>query len=183
VARDTELDWHERVTLDFEGLRGQCIRDWVGIEMALRENVGGRPVFQIDTVPFVQMRELTLCLDDGPFTIETWQHDDGFALCSRRSAPRLSWLEEMQREFGEACIYRRTELGGMPTRTVSRVELLPRALGNIDAILLAFDGGREVLLVAGEAHETMDGGLRFARADESVLVFRNPADAELLDWL
>ena len=143
--------------------------------MALRDGPDGRPEFEVDELPVIQLSILELTLDDGPVTVQIWQDDDEFALCTERRAVDFS---------GESSgIFRATDLVGLPCELVSRVDVRLNDRGNVSELLLAFEHGAQVLLVAGESEEEVDGRLRFRRNDESVLLFRNPADATRLDWL
>ncbi len=54
--------------------------------------------------------------------------------------------------------------------------------GTLARITLTIDG-RDLLLVAGEVCETLDGRLEVHRLDESVLVFRDPVEAEKVQWM
>jgi hypothetical protein len=116
-----------------------------------------------------------LTLDDGPATVQVWQDDDEFALCTERRAVDFS--------SGWSGIFREAELVDLPCELVSRVDVRLNDRPNVSELLLAFEHGAQILLVAGESEEQADGRLRFRRNDESVLLFRNPADAERLDWL
>ncbi|GIE86007.1 hypothetical protein [Actinoplanes regularis] len=167
-------DWLTDQIRKFDQLRGRRIESWTGVEMALREDVGGSPRFEDATVPFLQLAPLTARLDDGTFfTVDTDQGDRSWGLLPNPGAPGTS-----------------TDPGG-----IFRLRSLPELpLGEVDAVSAFLDDdvlaevliriqGRSLLLMAGEVYEQWDGGLSFVRHDESVLVFTDPSAAESIDWL
>lgn len=88
-------------------------------------------------------------------------------------------------------IFRWRQLPELPTGLVEsalvRVEdqweshPLPAATDVLAELALVV-GGRELLLLAGEAYETREGSLRWCRFDESVLAFTAPANADAIRW-
>jgi hypothetical protein len=94
--------------------------------------------------------------------VQTWQDDDEFAFCTERRAVDFS---------GESSgISRESELEGLPCEIVARVDVRLNDRCNVSELLLEFEHGAEVLLVAGESEEQADGRLLFKRNDESVLL-------------
>ena len=169
------MEWRAEVVVNVERLRGRTVRRWRGIEMALREEgADGVPQFEVEELPVVQLLVLELMLDDGPITIQTWQDGDEWALCTDRRTLVFSG--------GLSSSYRESELVGLPCELVSNVVVRLNDRKNVEEVLLAFENGAEVLLIAGEAYEHKDHSARFTRGDESVLLFRDPADAARLEW-
>lgn len=168
--------WVERCVREFEALRGQAVIGWQGVEMALvEEGPDGRPQFEVAGVPVTQLSVLWVLLaDHRVVTIQTYQDEYEFGLGTELvGSPSLT---------GDHGIWRDAQLGDLPTAFVSGVQIRLSARGNVSEVELAFDGGREILLVAGEAYETGVDQLYFVCNDESVLLFREPSDVSAVAW-
>jgi hypothetical protein len=164
-------DWLSEQSTSLERLAGSAVVGWRGIEMAFFEDRDGSPVFEDANAPFRQFSclELNLGAQRNP-VIGTYQDDNGWGL----------WLTDHKASWeGQDGIFR-TVHPELPTGTISAVAI------HIDertvAEVLIAIGDRQVLFVAGEAHENQSGGVDLHRFDESVLVFAHPADADRLVW-
>lgn len=168
--------WVERCVREFEALRGQTVVGWQGVEMALfEEGSDGRPQFEVAGVPVTQLSVLWVLLDDQRvLAIQTYQDDDQWGLCSEVVA--------QPSPTGDHTIWRDAHLGDLPTAFVSGVQIRLSARGNVSEVEICFDGGREILLVAGEGYEDGVDRLFFSRNDESVLLFREPWNVSALHW-
>lgn len=171
--------WTADRAREFAQLRGRRITKWTGVEMALRENAaGGGPQFEDPAVPCRQLDLLGAAFDDGSFaTVGTYESDTACGLWLRRAATDQSagWAER------SAGIYRLREMSELPTGEVDGVSTVLD--GGVLAEVVLHVGGRPLLLMAGELHESMRGRLIFTRGDESVLVFTDPAAAASVDWV
>jgi len=170
-------NWVDKCIREFEALRGQAVVGWQGVEMALfEEGPDGRPQFEVAGVPVTQLSVLWLLLaDHRVVAIQTYQVNDEFALGAEIvGSPSL---------MGDHGIWRDAQLGDLPTAIVSGVQIRLSDRGYVSEVELSFDGGRAILLVAGEANETgVDKQLYFVPNDESVLLFREPSDVSALAW-
>ncbi|MFE3782629.1 hypothetical protein ACFXPA_31130 [Amycolatopsis sp. NPDC059090] len=169
----TYTEWVVERAQDFDSLRGRRIESWAGVKMALREDgPDGGPQFADPAVPCLQLWGMQAHLDDGrTLSVLTYQDDDLFGLWpQRRPDPRL---ENRERWDG---IYRWTALNELPTGLVEDVVVFAEegVLAEVDLRV----GGRPLVLVAGELIEDWTR-LVFNRLDESVLVFTDPAAAEV----
>lgn len=150
------------------------VAGYIATEMALRESSASAPQFEDPDVPFLQLVVLHLLLADEPVVeIATHQDDDEFGLWPRPARRPLVG--------GVDGIYRTRRLEGLPVGQITEIDTRCSARGNIRAVHLRFDNG-EIVLVAGEAVEEVDGRLRFCLDDESVLLFKRPCDFESVSW-
>ncbi|MGB3437256.1 MAG: hypothetical protein WBA97_00780 [Actinophytocola sp.] len=178
----TRDDWVAEGSREFASLRGRRIDSWVGVEMALREDVAGSgPQFSEPAVPCLQLWGLQASLNDGSaLSVGSYQDDACFGL----------WTDQ-EREFQDKLrdrglwdgIYRWRPLTELPTGQVDQVAVFVDEVDGVLAEVALRIGGRPLLLIAGELWETSEGGLEFHRLDESVLVFTDPAAAGHLDWI
>jgi hypothetical protein len=113
--------------------------------------------------------------DGGSLRIGVDQDDDRWGLWPRPEA-------DARFEDGTVWdgIYRRRTLTELPIGPVEQVTTAVED-GLLTEVGLRVDG-RPLLLIAGEAWETADGGLEFHRLDESVLAFTDPAAAARIRW-
>lgn len=158
------------MTQDFAALRGSRVDSWSGVEMALRET---GPQFEDPEVEFLQLLGLRAS-GDTPWTVGTYQHDTAWGL----------WLGADPAISDDVCwtgIYRWRELPELPTGVIDHVDVVVED-ELVAEVSLRF-GTRTLLLMAGEVHETMTGGLSYHRFDESVLAFTNPAAADRVPWV
>jgi hypothetical protein len=168
-------EWLAGQSRTFAALHGKRVETWVGVEMALREDLAGTgPQFADPEVPCLQLYWLQAWLDDGSAVeVGTYQDDDGFGLSghsSDRSHDDGRWNG----------IYRWRSFPELPAGSVEDVSVF------LDQCLPAEVhfriGARPLLLVAGELEETHDGGLLFQRLDESVLAFTDSVAVERVPW-
>ncbi|MBB3100384.1 hypothetical protein FHR83_008106 [Actinoplanes campanulatus] len=175
----TQLGWTAERVREFAQLRGQQIKSWAGVEMALREEgPGGVPQFDDPVVPCLQLDPLVALFDDGGFvTVGTYESDTACGLWLRRAATDQSsnWEDETDG------IYRTRALPELPTGIIDDVSAFLDD-GVLAEVVLQIQG-RPLLLMAGELRESMQGSLVFTRRDESVLVFTDPSTATSVDWV
>lgn len=172
--------WLAERSREFASLRGRRVESWVGVEMALREDVvGGGPQFDDPEVPCLQLWGLQASLDDGSaLSVHTYQDDACFGLWTDQEYVH----DKLQDRGLWDGIYRWRPLTELPTGEVERVAVF---VDDVDGVLAEVHlrvGGQPLLLVAGELEETWEGGLIFRRLDESVLVFTDPAAVERVPW-
>lgn len=169
----TEIDgWlaHQRNVL--EALVGVTVTSWDGVEMALRDDSGDGPQFTDPQVRFLQLAWLRLRSGPKEQTIGVYQDDDCFGLC----------IEATGSPSPHDCYgIMRWRALDLPLGRIEGVKINLDE-GTLARITLTIDG-RDLLLVAGEVHETLDGRLEVHRLDESVLVFRDPVEAEKVHWM
>ncbi|XVV09809.1 hypothetical protein ACQP2X_33840 [Actinoplanes sp. CA-131856] len=173
----TRNGWTAERVRDFERLPGRRVKAWTGIEMALREGpASDGPHFEDPAVPCLQLNVLGALFDDGTFmTIGTYEGDAVCGLWLRRMDDgRPDWS-------GQVGIYRSRALPELPTGEIDRVSTVLDQEVVAEVVLRI--GGRQLLLMAGELHEGMQGRLVFTRFDESVLAFADPSAAESVDWV
>ncbi|GGU31286.1 hypothetical protein [Lentzea flava] len=172
-------DWLTDRAREFASLRGTHVESWVGVEWALREDVPGTgPQFHDPSVPFLQLWGLQAVLADGQgVSVGTYQHDTDFGLWIDPWADFRGKLQDERLWTGSTRWRALTEL---PTGHVDEVTVVVDE-GVLAEVLLRI-AGRPLLLMAGEASETEEGGLTFLRLDESVLAFTDPAAADLIPW-
>ncbi|MFD5245775.1 hypothetical protein ACFWIW_14580 [Amycolatopsis sp. NPDC058340] len=168
-------EWLAGQSSTFTALLGKRVDKWVGVEMALRENLAGTgPQFADPEVPCLQLYWLQAWLDDGSAVeIGTYQDDDDFSLGGHTS--------DVSHDDGRwSGIYRWRSFPELPTGSVDHVALF------LDQHLLAEVhfriGTRPLVLVAGELEERHDGGLTFQRLDESVLAFTDLVAVARVPW-
>ncbi|GAB2582900.1 hypothetical protein [Microlunatus antarcticus] len=165
-------DWLARQRNLLEALVGVTVTSWDGVEMAIREDSGDGPQFTDPQVRFLQLAWLRLRSGPDEQTIGVYQGDGWFGLC----------VEAAGRPSPQDCY------------GIMRWRALDLPVGRIDGVKIDFDegtlaritltiDGRDLLLVAGEVCETLDGRLEVHRLDESVLVFRDPVEAEKVHWM
>ncbi|MFC9432439.1 hypothetical protein [Nocardia sp. NPDC057030] len=169
-------NWLAERSREFASLRGMSVESWVGVEMALREDVGGSgPQFEDPEVPCLQLWGLRASFRNGSvLSVRTYQDDARFGLWANQEYVRDEELWEG--------IYRRRSLTELPTGHVDQVTVF---VDEVDAVLAEVHlqiGQRPLLLIAGEIDETSRGGLVFHRLDESVLAFTDPAAVEDVLW-
>jgi hypothetical protein len=161
--------WLGRQQEAFEALAGTTVSAWDGVEMALRDDSPEGPQFADPEVDFLQLTWLRLTTDAQEQVICIYQDDGYFGLK----------LESTGRPAPDDCY------------GIFRWRKLDLAIGHVDAVKVVFDegtlaritltiDGRDLLIVAGEVYETWAGTLEVHRLDESVLVFTDPADAEIV---
>ncbi|GIG93371.1 hypothetical protein Pen02_83070 [Plantactinospora endophytica] len=175
MARD---GWIAERVREFGQLRGQHITAWMGVEMALREEIAaGGPQFEDPSVPCLQLLTLGASLSDGTFvTVGTYQDDSAWGLWLRRAASDYS-----ADRAGMAGTYRMRTLSELPTGEVDGVSTFLDE--EILAEVVLHVQGRPLLLMAGELYESAQQRLVFTRCDESVLVFTDLSAAESVDWV
>ncbi|MFI5932868.1 hypothetical protein [Actinoplanes sp. NPDC051494] len=167
------VEWLAERVREFGDLRGRRVEAWTGVEMALREDVGGRPQFEDPSVPFLQLLSLSARFADGSsLDVGTYQDDNAWGLWPRPASGR-----DRARWEG---IFRWRELPELPTGAIDDV-VVTEDEDQLAEVLLRVRG-RPLLMLAGEVYEQMDGRLTFARLDESVLVFTDPAAADSVVW-
>ncbi|MBS2531978.1 hypothetical protein KGQ20_04265 [Catenulispora sp. NF23] len=171
------MGWISERSRDFTALYGRRVESWIGVEMALRDDVGdGSPQFSDPTVPCLQLLGLQACLDGGDvLTVGIYQDVDVFGLWPR---PRAEARFQDASLFTGALRWRR--LTELPTGRVEYVATFADT-GVLAEASLRIDA-RPLLLIAGELMETWDDELRFCRLDESVLVFTDPTAALQAPW-
>ena len=164
--------WLARQRGAFEALAGVAVSAWDGVEMALRDDSPDGPLFTDPAVRFLQLGWLRLRSDSGDRTISTFQDDGWFGLR----------LEDIGRPTLDDCY------------GIFRWHTLDLVTGHIEAVKVVFDegtltrmtltiDGHDLLLVAGEVYETRAGTREVHRLDASVLVFTDPAEAEIVRWM
>ena len=165
--------WLAHQQRSFESLAGNVVSGWRGVEMALREITGTEPQFSDPSCPFLQLLWLEVTIGRADYrTIDTYQDDTYFGL-------RLA-TERQRSDHQWDGIYRQLPLD-LPTGLVRDVKVHLEQ-GTLAEVLISFEE-RTLLLVAGEAYESPEGHLDLHRFDESVLVFENPNDAQMLPWI
>ncbi|HEX5116973.1 MAG TPA: hypothetical protein VFW65_17415 [Pseudonocardiaceae bacterium] len=171
----TQDGWVAERSREFESLRGRRVESWVGVEMALREDVTGHGAQFVDPeVPCLQLIRLHATLEDGStMGVTTYQDDAEFGL---RACPGAQVLDADR----WAGIYRWRPLTELPVGQVDEVTVF------VDDCVLAEVGlrigARPLLLIAAELAETPTGRLSFRRLDESILAFTDPASANQVPW-
>ncbi|NUT92809.1 MAG: hypothetical protein HOY78_12385 [Saccharothrix sp.] len=173
-------DWPAERSREFASLRGRRVESWVGVEMALREDVAGSgPQFDDPSVSCLQLWGLQASLDDGSaVSVHTYQDDACFGLWTDQEGVHDK-LQDRRLWDG---IYRWRPLVELPTGEVERVAVFVDEVDGVLAEVHLRIGGQPLLLVAGELEETREGGLVFRRLDESVLVFTDPAAVDRAPW-
>ncbi|MDT7787170.1 MAG: hypothetical protein QOF58_5589 [Pseudonocardiales bacterium] len=172
-----EESWRADRVREFATLRGRHVESWVGVEWALREDVAGTgPQFRDPSVPFLQLWGLLANLDNSEaFSVGTYEHSTDCGLW------RHEWLRpKLQDQDRWDGITRWQAFVDLPTGHVDEVAVFVGS--SVVAEVLLTIGGRPLLLMAGEASETWGDELRFIWLDESVLVFTDPAAADLVPW-
>jgi hypothetical protein len=170
-------EWVRERIRELEALRHREVVGWRGVEMALRERGDdGYPVFSDQALPVLQLHLLDVQFAKGAaLQIATYQDDDEWGLRGRPA--------EALREEGWVGIFRCRDLAELPCGVVADVKIEMSNRSNIARIRLSIGSGDELVFVAGEAHEHTGGTVRFVRNDESVLVFRSPADEAAIPWI
>ncbi|MEU3642628.1 hypothetical protein AB0E59_04530 [Lentzea sp. NPDC034063] len=166
---------------EFTALRGRRVESWVGVEWALREDVpGSGPQFHDPEVPCLQLWGLQAVLGDGLFSICTFDEETVSGLWRNRHEGFEAKLQDsgLWDEPGDCTRWR--ALSELPVGSID--EVTAYAEHDVLAEVLLVVGGRPLLLMAGELHETGTGGLEFHRLDESVLAFTAPAAADRVAW-
>lgn len=160
----------------FEALTGRSVLRWDGVEMALRATgPDGLPQFSDPTVPFLQLLQLDVTCSDGEaFTIGTAQNDDIWGLSIAPQSQPASATNGFS-------IFRPRTLPELPIGSVKTVNLKINESSDIMEVLARI-GTDDLLLMAGEVYELTTGHLEFVPGDESVLVFRDPRDADRIAW-
>ena len=173
-------DWLAERSREFASLRGRRVESWVGVEMALREDVaGGGPQFDDPEVPCLQLWGLQASLDDGnALSVHTYQDDTCFGLWTDQEYVH----DKLQDRGLWNGIYRWRPLTELPTGQVDQVAVFVDEVDSVVAEVHLQIGGRPLLLIAGELDEMWGGGLVFHRLDESVLVFTDPAAVDHVPW-
>lgn len=164
-------DWLERQQEAVKAMVGVTVSAWDGVEMALRDESPDGPVFTDPDVRFLQLTWLRMTAGSDEHLIGVYQDGGRFGL-------RLTPDHRLRISDWDGIFRWRTL--DLPTGRIDAVTVL-REEDTLARIVLGLDG-RELLLVAGEVHETRSGALEVDRLDESVLVFVNPADADLVHW-
>lgn len=162
---------------DLQTLSNQVISGWYGVEMAIRdEGPDGEPVFADEDAPLLQLMYVDLQLNDERLArLTTRQSDDAFGLILRSGCAE-------EEAAGHEGIFRHRGLSELPVGEVSSVHVTSSENGDVVEVALVV-GGHELVLIAGEVHETMTGSLHFHRFDESVLVFADRRAFESIDWI
>lgn len=154
------------------------------MEFALREDVpGSGPQFHDPKVPCLQLWGLQAVFDDGGlFTVGTYEHYVRDAVCGLwRNQEFDGRVQDPERWDDPVGGTRWRVLSELPVGLVDEVTVYGDD-GVLAEVLLVL-GGRPLLLMAGELYETWTDELEFHRLDESVLVFPDPAAAELISWI
>ncbi|MEA2464311.1 MAG: hypothetical protein QOJ98_2058 [Acidobacteriota bacterium] len=170
-------EWVKDRVRDLHGLYGQTVMHWRAVEMAFRE-VGrdGLPQFQ-EAVPVLQLSVIHVTFAaNRKIAIQTYQDDDEWGLFYE--IPDESILLDL-----EEGIFRSRDLHELPRGLITDVQIHLNDRGNISRVTLSVGNTTTILLVAGEAYEQTDGTLRFARDDESILVFPSAADEHAVVWV
>ena len=170
--------WVNDRVRELEAVRGGEVVHWRAVEMALRDVGGdGLPQFHDDALPVLQLGVIHVTFaDHDSIALQTYQDNDECGIFSMvPDAPLSSFLDDG--------IFRTRDLDELPRGTIEDVQVQLSERGNISRVTLSFGNGTTILLVAGEAYEQMDGPLRFARDDESILVFRSPSDESAIPWI
>jgi hypothetical protein len=157
----------------FESLLGRSVSGWRGVEMAFREDGPEGPRFTDSTLPFLQLRELTLLLSrEVHRTVRTYQDDDNFGLS-------ITDAVEVDRRTWDG-IFRHGELD-LPVGPVTLVDVRfdDATLAEVSFVI----GGSPLLLIAGEVYENYDDTLEVHRFDESVLAFTDQEVARSINWI
>lgn len=178
-----EESWRADRAREFAELRGRHVASWIGVEFALREDVPGiGPQFHDPQVPCLQLSGLQAMLDDGGlFTVGTYEHYVRDAVCGLwRHQEFDGRIQDPSRWADPGGGTRWRVLSELPAGPVDEVTVYGDE-GVLAEVLLVI-GGRPLLLMAGELYETWTDDLEFHRLDESVLVFTDPAAAELISW-
>lgn len=158
----------------FWSLEGREIVSAAGVEMALRDDDDGRPLFESDDVPCVQMLVLYLTFAKGPI-LKVVTHAEWGTWGLWPSASDEDW--EQDQWDG---IYRWRQVTEVTLGVVTKVQVCLSEQGLVEAVLVSL-GQRQFVLVAGEVYEEQ-GGLELVRGDESVLVFPNVQSISAARW-
>jgi hypothetical protein len=171
------MTWWADQADEWRRLRGGHVVAWRGVEMALRENVGGQPQFTDPTVPCLQLLQLDMQLSAGSLRrIGTSPDDDLWGLMVHGGG-------EGGFAFPFDGIYRERVLEELPTGVVDDVAVVLDEEERVIAEVVLRVGGSRLLLVAGELYEGLEGQLTFAHLDESVLAFVDPRQADAIAWM
>jgi hypothetical protein len=143
--------------------------------MAIRDRgANGEPVFEDAEVRCLQLSVLVATLDNGEIhEVRTYQNDSEWGLILRAADAASDTV---------GGIHRLRRLAELPTGQVSSADIRQSRAGDIGEVTLLVDD-QPVLLMAGEIYETVTDRLEFHVADESVLVFPHPSDANAIAWI
>lgn len=171
-------EWIEQQIEVLIALSGQTIASWRGVEMVFHGGENDEPaVFEHPAFPFLQFHRLEALLDTGSTCdLSTYQNDFVWGLC------RYLGHAPLQPEGWDG-IYRYAKDPGLPTGLINEVKIWVANTGDIAEVVLGIDS-EEILFVAGEVHPSEFGPDQghVAWLDESVLVFRPPAEADTIAW-
>ena len=161
-------DWINQQATLLRALQGCDIRQWIGIEMAVREvGLDGMPQWYDNSIQALQLDRLDLVLSNGQVpSIVTYQNDTHWGLWRRDNLPP----SELPSSASDS-IYRERTSNELPLGVVLSVEVLfnENGDGDISEVQLNING-LTVSLKAAEVHEQVDGLLKIIIDDESILV-------------
>lgn len=161
-------DWIDQQATLLRALQGCNIRQWVGIEMAVREvGLDGRPQWYDDSIQALQLDRLDLVLsNDQVRSIVTYQNNTHWGLCRRDNLPP----SELRSSTPDN-IYRERTLSELPLGVVDSVKLFFDENGDDDiSEVQLIINGHTVSIKAAEVYEQVDGSLKIVFSDESILV-------------
>jgi hypothetical protein len=161
-------DWIGQQASLLRALQGCNIRQWIGIEMAVREvGLDGLPQWYDDSIQALQLDRLDLVLsNDQVPSIVTYQNDTHWGLWRRDNQPP----SELPSSALDS-LYRERILSELPLGVVVSVEVFfdENGDGDISEVQLIING-HTVSLKAAEVYEQVDGSLKIIFDDESILV-------------
>lgn len=157
-------DWVQEQIAALKCMYGKTVRQWIGLEMALRDNVRGLPEWENASIPFLQLERIDAMLDEGETArIVTYQNDDQWGIW------RHDQFVDLLPHSSEFDIYRTRELDELPLGEITDVEVKVNDRGDIAAVQILV-AGHCLTLRAGEVYEESDGSLKIVWMDESILL-------------
>ncbi|GAB5520216.1 MAG: hypothetical protein RhofKO_24670 [Rhodothermales bacterium] len=181
---DTRLGmdrWSNLMVQDICSLRGSYVDKWIGAETAIIEGNETEPSqFVHSDVPCIQVGALYLRFRERePMKFTTYQDDDIWGI-------RISRVENndelVPRSASGHLPFRTRHLPDLPAGHLQDVTVTSDGSSGVIAEVVLNIEGQDILLVAGEIYEMWDGGVEFARLDESILLFPDPKAAQLIEW-
>jgi len=164
-----------------ELLKGAEVECASAVEMALiSEGPDGGPVFRHPKAPFIQAQLIEISLVGGRLaSFSTYQNGYTWGIAmDYRDAPSVDrLLESWVRGNTEPPIFRKVPDLDFPIGVIANVGVAFDDKKDITEIILTI-GNHNVLMKAGEAHETSATEFLLYSQEESILLFQDPDDVK-----
>lgn len=171
-------DWIEKQIAILKSYQGAYIERAIVNEMALFEHEDGTPCFEHPECPFIQAHIVYLQLKDRETVkLQTYQNDCSWGIYSTK----LENKNELDRSQESSSFFRLSAFDDFPIGLIDSVSVAMNSENEIAELNLTI-GGQQILLKSGEVYQEHDGGISVSSDDESVLVFLNPDDVNVVEF-